>query len=275
VRTVIVTKAGDIAQKNASDQADWKKNGTAGLVGSVDSASGAITVTAGTKKVVVTTSAKTEYKRFSGDSNKYQDAKPGTLAQIHAGDQIQARGTKSADGSSVTADEVVSGSFKNLSGLILSIDPPSGKVTLKDLESHKVYTVEVTANSDVRKMPLQQATQYAAQTNGGAAPGGRGQRGGGAPAGGDAAAAGGGRGPGAGRGGGGGDLASMIPRMPTGTLADLKKGDAVMIVATEPTPGATDVTAVTLLSGVEPILTANPNGGMSLGMSLGGGGGGD
>ena len=66
----------------------------------------------------------------------------------------------------------------------------------------------------------------------------------------------------------------MIPRMPTGTLADLKKGDAVMVVATEPTPGATDVTAVTLLSGVEPILTANPNGGMSLSMGLGGGGGG-
>jgi hypothetical protein len=34
------------------------------------------------------------------------------------------------------------------------------------------------------------------------------------------------------------------------------------------------VTAITLLSGVEPILTANPNGGMSLSMSLGGGGGG-
>lgn len=66
----------------------------------------------------------------------------------------------------------------------------------------------------------------------------------------------------------------MIPRMPTGTLADLKSGDAVMIVASEPSPGSTSVTAITLLSGVEPILTANPTGGMSLGMSLGGGGGG-
>jgi hypothetical protein len=66
----------------------------------------------------------------------------------------------------------------------------------------------------------------------------------------------------------------MIARMPTSMLADLKNGDAVMIVASEPSSGSTTVTAITLLSGVEPILTANPNGGMSLSMSLGGGGGG-
>jgi hypothetical protein len=47
-----------------------------------------------------------------------------------------------------------------------------------------------------------------------------------------------------------------------------------MIVASAPTPGASTVTAVTVLTGVDPILTANPNGGMDLSMSLGGGGGG-
>ena len=63
----------------------------------------------------------------------------------------------------------------------------------------------------------------------------------------------------------------MISRFPTTTLANLKNGDAVLIVATEPTPGSTTVTAVTLLSGVEPILTANPNGGVNLGgWSMGG-----
>jgi hypothetical protein len=56
----------------------------------------------------------------------------------------------------------------------------------------------------------------------------------------------------------------MLNRLPTETLADLNKGEAVMVVASEPTPGATTVTAITLLSGVEPILTANPNGGMDL-----------
>jgi len=66
----------------------------------------------------------------------------------------------------------------------------------------------------------------------------------------------------------------MISRLPTSTLADLHNGDAVMIVASEPAPGSATVTAITLLSGVEPILTANPNGGMDLSSwSMGGGGG--
>ena len=70
----------------------------------------------------------------------------------------------------------------------------------------------------------------------------------------------------------GADLSQMIGRLPTITPADLQKGDAVMIVASESTPGATTVTAITVVTGVDPILTANPNGGMDLSMSLGGGG---
>jgi hypothetical protein len=64
---------------------------------------------------------------------------------------------------------------------------------------------------------------------------------------------------------GGGDLAQMLNRLPTEAIGDLTKGEAVMVVATEPTPGATTVSAITLLTGVEPILTANPNGGVDLG----------
>jgi Cu/Ag efflux protein CusF len=230
----------------------------------VDAGSGTLTLTSGTKKIVVTTSAKTDFRRFTGDSVKYQDAKPGTLAQIQAGDQVQARGVKSADGLTVQAAEVVSGSFKNISGLVTSIDPAAGKITLKDLATKKVYAVTVSANTDIRKMPLQMATNFAARSSG--AQSGGGGRGGSGAGGADAA--------GAARRAASSDLSQMIARMPTSMLADLKNGDAVMIVASEPSSGSTTVTAITLLSGVEPILTANPNGGMSLSMSLGGGGGG-
>jgi hypothetical protein len=50
--------------------------------------------------------------------------------------------------------------------------------------------------------------------------------------------------------------------MPASTLTDLQKGDAVMIVATSNsgTGGADSVVAITLLSGVEPILQASPSG---------------
>jgi hypothetical protein len=62
----------------------------------------------------------------------------------------------------------------------------------------------------------------------------------------------------------------MLSRAPTIALTDLQKGEAVMLVATE---GASDVTAVTLLAGVEPLLQA-PAASQNLlsNWSMGGGG---
>ena len=45
--------------------------------------------------------------------------------------------------------------------------------------------------------------------------------------------------------------------MPSATLADLQKGDAVMIVATEGGPNGVP-SVIILLGGVEPILEASP-----------------
>jgi hypothetical protein len=255
---VILMKSTDIAELQAAEQADWKANGIGGIVSAVDPATGNITVTSGTRKIVVSTSGKTDFRRFARDSVKYQDAKPGTLADIQAKDQLQARGTKSADGLTVQAVEVISGTFENLSGLIVSTDPATGAITLKDLATKKMVTVTITANADLRTMPAMMAARFGGTANGAV---GGGRRGGG----GGQDASGGTRSP---------DLSQMIQRMPTIAAADLHKGDAVMIVASETTPDATTATAITVVSGVDAILTANPNGGMDLGMSLGGGGGG-
>jgi hypothetical protein len=51
----------------------------------------------------------------------------------------------------------------------------------------------------------------------------------------------------------------MLSRIPSVKLEELQKEDAVMIVAM-PGANAGEATAVTLLGGVEPILTASPNG---------------
>ena len=72
-------------------------------------------------------------------------------------------------------------------------------------------------------------------------------------------------GPGAmqnGNGNGSPDLQRFLSRLPNSSLADLQKGDAVMMVSTQGGDAGT-VTAITLLSGVEPILTAAPNRGAS------------
>lgn len=74
---------------------------------------------------------------------------------------------------------------------------------------------------------------------------------------------------------GSGDFQQMLNRMPAITLSELHKGDAVLIVATEGTGSSS--TAITLLSGVEPILQAAPasQGMMLTPWSLGGAPGGE
>jgi hypothetical protein len=269
---VILMKSSDIAQKHETEQADWQKRETGGIVSAIDAGTGTLTVTVGAKKVVVTTSPKTQFRRYAGDSVKFEDAKPGTLAQIQPGDQLRVLGTKSEDGSSIPAEVIVSGSFKNLAGLITTIDAAKGTLTLKDLTTKKTVTVTITPNSNVRMLPAQAAAMFAARAKGA----GAGAAGGGSP---QASGAGQGEAPGGGRPGGagrsaGGDLSQLVSRLPNKTIADLKVGDAVMIVASQPDPGSATVTAVTLLSGVEPILAATPSGGPAMTLSpwnLGGG----
>ena len=120
--------------------------------------------------------------------------------------------------------------------------------------------------------PGGQPSGGAARFGGSASPGGSG-------GGGNA----GGRGPGGGgsgmRAGGGGNVSQLLERAPTITLNDIKRGDPIVVFASE---GAnpSEVTALFILTGVEPILAAQPKGGgdVNLGgwnLSSGGEGGGE
>ena len=46
----------------------------------------------------------------------YDAAQIAPIDAIHVGDQLRARGTKNADGTEMDAEEVVSGTFRNISG---------------------------------------------------------------------------------------------------------------------------------------------------------------
>jgi Domain of unknown function (DUF5666) len=259
---VILMKSTDIAQKNEAEKADWQKRGSGGLVSAVDAGSGTVTISAGAKKIQLQTSGSTKFRRYANDSVKFEDAKAGTLMQIQVGDQLRVRGAKSEDGTTIQAEEIVSGSFKNLAGTIATINAAGGTLTLKDLAMKKMMTVAVTANSDLRKLPPEMAARFAARAKGASAGSSAGANSGGqAPA--QSAGAAGGEPRQGGMGGGrsaGGDLSQMLARLPNATLADLKVGDAVMVVGSESEPGSNKVTAVTMLSGVEPILAATPSG---------------
>jgi hypothetical protein len=272
--TVIAMKKEDISAKQTHEREDWQRRGIGGLVKSSDPSAGIVTIgtttAAGSKDVEVHVSNTTVLRRYAPNSVKFDDAKPSSLAEIRPGDQLRARGTKSEDGSSFAAEEIVTGAFRNIAGTIEAIDAGAGTLTVKDLASNKPVQVKITSDSQVRKLPQPIAQRIAMRlkgiapdapgaANGAAKPGAPPASG--TPAGGGTQGSQGGAG--AGMGGpprnGGGDIQQMLSRLPASTLGDFQKGDAVMIVATTAQSDSAAV-AITLLGGVEPLLQASPQG---------------
>ncbi len=259
--TIVVMKQADVAQKQQHDRDDWQKRGAGGIVSAIDAAAGTFTVSiTPTLSVLVKTSKDTSFLRYSPNSVKFADAQKGTIDQIKTGDQLRARGSRSADGKELTAEEVISGTFRNIAGTVSSLDAANNSITVKDILAKKSVVIKFNSDSQLRKLAPQMAQRLAFFLKGGAQ-----AAQGGTPAGGETAtgATPAGPRPGAsgqgGRPAGGPDFQQMLSRIPSITLADLQKEDAVMVVATQGTTG-NEVTAITLLGGVEPILTASPNG---------------
>ncbi|MGH9499615.1 MAG: hypothetical protein ACRD3L_10790 [Terriglobales bacterium] len=258
--SVIVMKAGDIAAKQQQERDDWQKRGIGGLVTAVDAASGTVTISistlGGSKTAVVHVGKDTVIRRYAPDSVKFDDAKPGTLDQIRVGDQLRARGTRNPDGSELAADEIVSGTFRNVAGTVISTDVSKQEISVMDLATKKPVVLKIAADSQLRELPAMMAQRIAVRL--------KGESGEGEPAGQRAAtkpSEGAFSGDHAGmRAGGRGDFQQMLSRLPAVTIADLQKGAAVMVVATEGT-ATNSPTAITLLTGVEPILTGSPKGG--------------
>jgi hypothetical protein len=297
LEVIVITRA---AVQAVSDQVrqDWQKRGVGGLVDSVDLATGNVTLSVpgltGKKTIVVHTTKSTAVRRYAPDSAKAEDAKTITLQGIQIGDQLRARGNRSADGSEITAEEIFTGVFPRWVGTIKAIDASAGTLTVQDLSTKKTVQVKVTSDSQLHKIPAEMAQRFAMRLKAmlpAGIPGG----GGGSPASSSAPPAANGQtagagapgsnpmGPGGGMGGGrpGGapDFQQIVSRLPSSTLTDLQlqKGDAVVILATEGTPSVAP-TAITLLSGVEPILQAVPSGSQAMMLApwtLGGAPGGD
>jgi len=276
---VIVIPHSDLQAVHEQERADWQKRGLGGLVGAVDPGTGTITISVttlgGRKEILVHTSESTIFRRYAPDSVKFDDAKTSTLQEIHPGDQLRARGDRSPDGSDLTAEEIVTGSFRNVAGLVNLVDATSGTITVQDLLSKKPVQVKITSESQLHKLPPEMAQRIAARLKGSMSPGTPGASSGSAPApgNGQSSAAQGEMRPGGATGasgmgggmrqGGAPDFQQMLNRMPAITIADLHKGDAVLIVTTQGTTTGGG-TAITLLSGVEPILQAAPTGSQAM-----------
>jgi hypothetical protein len=249
---VIVMKQADVAARQQQDREDWQKRGVGGLVTKIDVAAGTIAIstnaTGASKTVVVRLAKGAVLRRYAPGSVKFNDAKPAPLDQIRMGDQLLARGARNADGTEIAAEVVVTGSFRNIAGTIKAVDAANNTFTVQDAISKTAVTLKVSGDSQMKKLPAEIAQRIAMRLKGGAV--------GGEPRGNEPP-----------------DLQRVLARLPDTKLEGLQKGDAVMLVATD--GGSDGITVITLLAGVEPILTAAPDHGASLlspwSLSTGGG----
>jgi hypothetical protein len=271
-------KKAAISEKQSKERTEWQR-GVGGLVKSIDPAAQKVVLTtngfSGNKEVALHLGKDAVLRRYAPDSTRFDAAKLAPLSAVQVGDQLRARGSRSPDGDSFEAEEVVFGTFRNVAGTVSSVDASGNTVVIHDLASKSDLTLKVSGESQMRKLPAPFAERLAARLKGqsgeASAPG---QPNGSAaapqqqvsqqpdqgamPSGGNRA---------------GGDFQQMLARMPAASLADLQKGDAVMVVTTQ--GSEKDLAAViTLLAGVEPILRASPKGAQDMILSpwtLGGG----
>jgi hypothetical protein len=291
----LLMKQSEIEAQRQQEQMDWQRRGIGGLVRTVDTAAGTVTIStasfAGPKMTTVRVTKETQIRRYAPDSVKFDDARPSTLDAIHPGDQLRAKGERSADGNELMADEIVVGTFRYVSGIVGSVDAATQTITINDLATHRPVAVAIGADSQLRQLPPMAAQMLAARLRrqAGGAPGGmpgsaqgraaaptagnsgwqRGSGGAGAQTGTAGRGQWNGAGAGYGQGSSGtpgqgrrGDLQQMLNRLPSITIADLHPGEAVMLVSTEGTPTVAPK-VVELLSGVEPLLAAAPRGGQA------------
>src|SRR5882762_10370890 len=259
---LIVMNKVDIAKKQELERAEWKKRGVLGIITAVKPETKEITISsrsmAGQQSIIIPVSDKVEVRRYAPDSIKFADAKVATFDELKVGDQVRALGDRSVDGTAFTAEKVVTGSFRMVSGVVTAIDAATGEVKVNDSQTKQPLTIVVKQDAVLRKFPP--AGEMGGMMMGRGGPGANGTppgqnpstgQGGNRPQTGGAQGGPGGRGPGSGgppgtggppgggggggmrMGGGGMNIQDLIERLPIIAIADVKVGDTIIVSRTK------------------------------------------
>ena len=239
-RRIVVMKSTAIAQQRESEQAGWAHS-RRGTIDTVDLATGTIMMSSRGRAITVTTTPTTTFRRYAADSARFEDSTRSNIADLHAGDQARVRGEGSPEG--VQAAEIVSGTFEQIGGSVVSIDQAATTVTLRDVRTKKPVVVKFTQRTEIHQLPQQMATEFAERSKAAGKVGPRaGSAAGATPPQPQAE----------------GDLGQAVAHLPNVPLSEIKVGESVLLIATG---DPSSPTAMTVLSGVEPILAAMENGG--------------
>src|SRR6266481_805171 len=129
-RRIVLISSNDIARRNAAERLDWQKRGISGVVAGKNGNEIALEIRTsnGAHAVTVAITGKTTVRRYAPDSVRFADAILSSASEIATGDQLRTRGEKSEDGTKVTAEDLVFGTFLTRLGLITAVDRDSRQI---------------------------------------------------------------------------------------------------------------------------------------------------
>jgi uncharacterized protein DUF5666 len=172
-RRIVMISASDIGKRNEAERLDWRARGVNGTVTAIHPED--ITLRNGSlqgpPEITVVVASKTKIRRYAVDSVKFGDAEKSALDQIAVGDQVRARGNRSADSRRLIADDIVFGTFRSTIGTITAIDAAARIITVTDLATKKPLTIRVTADTQLKEMPDFRALFKNGSTHRGSPPG--------------------------------------------------------------------------------------------------------
>ncbi len=282
-RQVIVMAREAVAARRDQQREDWRTRGVNGRVLAIDAAKKEISVETRTRDsaetLTIVANDKARIRRFAPGSLRPDDAIAGTFADIRVGDQIRVLGNR--EEFRITAEEIISGTVSRLLGIVEKVDAARNEVVVKDTQTGKSTVVALLPKTTLRRVPAdfaetlaraqqrrgeneslteaqraaqreqrearrrERETQGATRPQGAQNPNGQARPGGRNPQ-------------------------QMFETFPVITIADVKKGDAVMVTGTG-TNDAARVMAATLITGNAEILALlqRRTGGRPEGMSPG------
>jgi hypothetical protein len=252
-RHVVIMKKDELAQKLQHEREAWRVRGIAGVISAINAQSKELTVQVrtpdGERPVTMNVSDKVLLRRYTSQTIRFADTKPGRFEDLKVGDQIRALGERSADGAQFTPEQIVSGSFRMIGGRIISINAAGNEITVRNIQTERPVTIAVKEGSMLRRMTAEHVPMLLQRR----------------PAGGNA------------QGAGRASAQDPVERLPPITFSDLKQGDTVIVSsAIGPNPGRAN--AIVLVAGAEVLLNeaqrgqqrpANRGPNLSLGLPTG------
>jgi hypothetical protein len=237
-RQVIVMTKSDLEQRDQATRADWRKRGITGRITGLNPETKDIIVgfreRAGS--TTIRTNEKAIFLRFPPDSVKFSDARPSSFSELKVGDQLRARGEKSVDGTTLVAEEVVSGLFRMAGGTIQTLNSETGEVKIITVDTGQPLTILVVRDSIVRRVPADIVKMIEARTSQAEGP--------------KATPSGNPRSSNSPSSSGSGDIQEIIERLPPIAVKDLKIGETIVVSSTVGRNPSL-ITAITVAAGLD------------------------